>query len=93
MSMKKKIMVITCYLVLAASTLSFAQDKKASSPGLSANEYAKGKAVLKRSNDSDNSEVHKASRRAKRRAERKAKIEKRKSDMQTGSDPQVNVKF
>lgn len=91
--MKKKIMVIVCFLLLATPILSFAQDKKGPSPGLSADERAKGKTALKRSNDSYNNKTNKATRRAKRRAKKREEIEKRKSDKQTGHDAQINMQF
>lgn len=92
--MKKKIMVITCALLLAAPILSFAKDKKEPKPPLSANEYAHDKASLKRSNDLDKNEAHKSARRAKKRADEKAETAQKKSDIgQSGTKGQINAQF
>lgn len=91
--MKKKLMVMMCSLLLAASTLGFAQNKKQPHPSLSAYEHANENAKFKRDGNVFNNKTHKEIR-VKRLAEKEAKKAiKKVAEAQDKGEGRVKVKF
>ena len=91
--MKKKIMVIMCFLLFTMPIFSFAKEKKEPNPSVSAYEHANENAKFKRDGGVFNNKAHKEIR-AKKLAEKKAKKAKKKvEDAQEKGEGQVKVKF